>query len=131
MTIYSRRELPGMLNLDTHILINALTGHLTPPEEKLLKRDPQWCISGIVTWEIFKLHQIGRIKFGLDYPPLAAALDQIEIIPVNLLVCKNLAHLDFRSDSADEIIGATSLAYDIPLVTRDERIRASKLIQFP
>jgi PIN domain nuclease of toxin-antitoxin system len=120
-----------MLNLDTHILINALTGHLTPPEEKLLKRDPKWCVSGIVLWEIFKLHQIGRIRFGLDYPPLAAALDQVEVIPVNLLVCKTLAHLDFRSDPADEMIGSTSLAYDIPLVTRDAKILASKLIRFP
>jgi PIN domain nuclease of toxin-antitoxin system len=119
-----------MLNLDTHILINALTGHLTPPEEKLLKRDPEWCVSGIVLWEIHMLYQRGRIKFGLDYPPLAAALEQVEVIPVNLLVCKNLAYLDFHSDPADEIIGATSLAYQIPLVTRDGRIRASKLIQF-
>ncbi len=118
-----------MLNLDTHILINALTGHLSPPEEKLLRRYPEWCVSGIVLWEISKLYQIGRIKFGLDYPPLAGALEQIEVIPVNLLVCQNLAYLDFRSDPADEIIGATSLAYQIPLVTRDSRIRASKLIQ--
>jgi predicted nucleic acid-binding protein len=32
--------------------------------------------------------------------------------------------------TADEIIAATSLAYDIPLVTRAGHIRESKLIQF-
>ena len=55
-----------MLNLDTHILIDALRGLLTPQESKIIKRDVDWCISGIVLWEIVKLHQIGRIGFGLD-----------------------------------------------------------------
>jgi PIN domain nuclease of toxin-antitoxin system len=119
-----------MLNLDTHILINSLTGHLSPPEEAILKRDGDWCISGIVLWEIVKLHQLARIAYGLDHPTMAAAIDMIQVIPVNLQVCRHLAYLDFRSDPADEIIAATSLAYKIPLMTRDGRIRTSKLIEF-
>ncbi len=120
-----------MLNLDTHILIKALQGSLTKREEAILRRDAVWCISGIVLWEISKLHQIGRVKFGLEYQPLASALEKLEIIPVNQQVCRSLSSLDFQSDPADEIIGATSLAYRIPLVTRDSRILASKIIKFP
>jgi PIN domain nuclease of toxin-antitoxin system len=41
-----------------------------------------------------------------------------------------LRTLDFRSDPADEIIAATSLAHNVPLVTRDARVRASKLVRF-
>ena len=87
-----------MLNLDTHILIDALRGLLTPQESKIIKRDVDWCVSGIVLWEIVKLHQIGRIGFGLDYPPLARALERIEVIPVNLAVCRSLAEVRHETD---------------------------------
>ena len=40
-----------MLNLDTHILIHALDGTLTPVERRLLSAEP-WSISAIVLWEI-------------------------------------------------------------------------------
>ena len=36
--------------------------------------------------------------------------------------------LDFKGDPADEIIAATSLVYRVPLLTRDKRILASKVV---
>jgi PIN domain nuclease of toxin-antitoxin system len=36
--------------------------------------------------------------------------------------------LDFKSDPADELIAATSVVERIPLLTRDKRIRKSKLV---
>ncbi len=39
-----------------------------------------------------------------------------------------MRRLDFRSDPADEIIAATSLAHDVPLLTRDTRMLASKVV---
>ena len=50
---------------------------------------------------------------------------------LNRQVCSRLSYLDFQSDPADEIIAATSLAYQIPLMTRDSRILASQLLKFP
>jgi PIN domain nuclease of toxin-antitoxin system len=117
-----------MLNLDTHILIKAIEGELSRHERALLTNDPEWSISAIVLWEITKLHQLGRLHYGLDYPLLAAALDQIKLWPVTRAVCLNLPALDFRSDPADAIIAATSLTHQIPLVTRDKRIRKSKMV---
>ena len=38
--------------------------------------------------------------------------------------------LDFSSDPADEIIAATSLVHRLPLMTRNRKIRSSKLLQF-
>jgi PIN domain nuclease of toxin-antitoxin system len=36
--------------------------------------------------------------------------------------------LDFESDPADELIAATSLVHVAPLVTRDGKIRRSKVV---
>ena len=58
-----------MLNLDTHILIKSIEGGLTAHEMETLTNDPEWSISAIVPWEITKLHQLGRIRYGLDYHP--------------------------------------------------------------
>ena len=41
-----------------------------------------------------------------------------------------LKNLDFRSDPADSIIAATSLAYQVPLLTRDRVILKSKVVPF-
>ena len=118
-----------MLNLDTHIFLYALHGQLDTSEQELLTRDGEWGISAIVLWEIEKLHQKGRILHGLDYPPLALALERLEIWPLTTAVCRNVRALDFSSDPADELIAATSLTHNVPLVTRDARIRSSKRIR--
>jgi len=55
-----------MLNLDTHILIKAFDGSLTPHERNVLTADPEWSISAIVRSEIKKPHQFRRIEYGLD-----------------------------------------------------------------
>lgn len=118
-----------MLNLDTHILLFALEGQLRRREKTVLDQD-RWGISSIVLWEIAKLHQSGRIALGLDSPQLARALGRIHIWPLSREVCLNMLALDFSSDPADELIAATSLTYGVPLVTRDEKIRGSKLLEF-
>jgi PIN domain nuclease of toxin-antitoxin system len=50
------------------------------------------------------------------------------VLPVDAQVCAALGQLDFRSDPADELIAATSIAHGVPLMTRDRRIRASKVV---
>lgn len=39
-----------------------------------------------------------------------------------------IGQLDVRGDPADDLIAATSLAHDIPLMTRDKRLRRSKRV---
>ncbi len=117
-----------MLNLDTHILLYALQGSVTAHEREILSKH-RWGISAIVLWEIGKLHQKGRINIALDDPRLIGALERIELWPLTREVCLNLSSLDFSSDPADEIIAATSLTHRVPLLTRDEKIRSSRLIR--
>lgn len=116
-----------MLNLDTHVLVHALAGELTRPEETLL-RDDSWSVSAIVLWEIGKLAELGRIEIDLDDAALGRTLARIHIWPLTLDVCRAIRRLDVRSDPADEIIAATSIVHQVPLVTRDARLRRSRLV---
>jgi PIN domain nuclease of toxin-antitoxin system len=116
-----------MLNLDTHILVHALAGELTRLEEALLRGDA-WSISAIVLWEIGQLAELGRIALDLDDADLARTVARIQVWPLTLDVCRAIQHLDVRSDPADEIIAATSLVHRVPLVTRDARLRRSRLV---
>ena len=116
-----------MLNLDTHILVHALSGELTSRERSLLARE-QWSISAIVLWKLVKLVQLGRIELDLDDPQFQTVLSGTHIWPITLAVCRATGDLDFKADPADELIAATSLVHDIPLVTRDRRIRRSRIV---
>jgi PIN domain nuclease of toxin-antitoxin system len=116
-----------MLNLDTPVLVHALAGELTPPEEALLRAD-SWSVSAIVLWEIGKLVELGRIEIDLDHAAFGRTLERIHIWPLTLDVCRAIRRLDVGSDPADEIIAATSVVHQVPLVTRDARLRRSKLV---
>ena len=116
-----------MLNLDTHILLHALAGDLTPREASLLRRD-SWSISSIVLWEIAKLADLGRIDVDLDNPEFVRTITSLHTWPLSLDVCRAIPRLDFRGDPADEIIAATSIVHRVSLVTRDRRIRASRRV---
>lgn len=116
-----------MLNLDTHILLYALMDELSPKERTLLSSD-EWSICDIVIWEITKLAQLGRIELDVSDPELTRLLTRLHVWPITIDVCRAMAKLDFRSDPADELIAAVSLAHNIPLVTRDRRLRRSKVV---
>ena len=98
------------------------------PRERALLLNETWSISGIVLWEIAKLAELNRIEIDLDHPELARTLARIQTWPLTLDVCRTIKTLDFDSDPADEIIAATSIVHRLPLVTRDRKIRRSKLV---
>lgn len=116
-----------MLNLDTHILVFAVSDSLRPLEKKLLS-DNRWSVSAIVLWELAKLIQLNRIDMNLDDPDVKRMLAQLHVWPIDLEIARNSTSLDFRGDPADEIIAATSVVHDIPLITRDQVIRRSRLV---
>jgi len=118
-----------MLNLDTHVLLHALAGDLKPSESRLLRGEP-WSISAICLWEICKLSQLRRIEIDLDDAEVRRTLARIHTWPLTLDVCRAIRTLDFRGDPADELIAATSLVHNVPLVTRDARLRKSRVVPF-
>ena len=116
-----------MLNLDTHIVIFAVTGELRPNERSLLEGNP-WSMSAIVFWEIAKLTQLNRVSLDFDDPAARRVINRIHVWPVDARVARAIARLDFRSDPADELIAATSVVHGVPLVTRDHLLRGSRVI---
>lgn len=116
-----------MLNLDTHILLHALQDTLKPAERRLLESDV-WSISSIVRWEICKLRQLGRIELELDAPDVSRILNRLHTWPLTWEICRESCRLDVRGDPADELIAATSVVHNVPLVTRDRTLRRSKQV---
>ncbi|HZL86110.1 MAG TPA: PIN domain-containing protein [Candidatus Krumholzibacteria bacterium] len=116
-----------MLNLDTHMLIHALRGDVRPAERTLLAGD-SWGVAAIVLWELAKLAQLGRITLDLDDPDVVRTLSSIHVWPLDLDVARTSTRLDFKGDPADDLIAATSVVHRAPLLTRDRRIRRSKLV---
>ena len=116
-----------MVSLDTHVLVHALAGTLLPRERAVLQTQP-WGISAIVTWELCKLAQLGRVHIDSDDPEVASALSRLHVWPLGLEVARVSTRLDFRGDPADELIAATSIVHRVPLLTRDRQIRRSRLV---
>ena len=115
------------VNLDTVIVLNSLTGKLKPHERRVLEGS-QWAVADIVYWEIAKLAQNGKVKIDLTSPSLHALYSRIQTLPITPVVARISTELDFRSDPADELIAATSIVYGVPLLTRDSKILASKMV---
>ena len=116
-----------MLNLDTHVLLYAVTGELRSRERNLLAK-ARWSIAAIVLWEIAKLAQLNRIKIDLEDPDVLRVLGQLHIWPLSREVAQGSTRLDVRGDPADELIAATSVVHKVPLLTRDRTLLRSKII---
>ncbi len=116
-----------MLNVDTHVLLYAVTGALKPREMRLLQNET-WSISAIVLWEIAKLSQLGRIAVDLDDPDVVRVLARLHVWPLTREIARESARLDIRGDPADELIGATSVVHKVPLLTRDRALLRSKIV---
>ena len=89
--------------------------------------ESSWSISSIVLWELAKLVQLGRLDMDLDDREVVRVLSRLHVWPIGLAVARASTHLDFSIDTADEIIVATTVVHIIPLLTRDEIKRNSKL----
>ena len=118
-----------MLNLDTHVLLHAVGGVLTAREKRLLGSQ-RWSVSAIVLWEVAKLAQLGRIDLDLDDPLVVRTLAAVHVWPITAEIAKASTRLDLRSDPADELIAATSVVHHVPMLTRDRRLRRSRLVPF-
>jgi len=116
-----------MLTLDTHIVVALLDGDLTERERELVTND-SLAISDIVVWELAKLVELGRLGLDLEDVEFRMFLRSVTILPITIEIARTSTELDFESDPADEIIAATALVEQSPLLTRDRRILKSKIV---
>jgi PIN domain nuclease of toxin-antitoxin system len=87
-----------------------------------------WGVSDIVFWELSMLIRRGRITLKLNDPDVNAVLGQLHVWPISMDIAVAIGSLDFHSDPADELIAATSVHHKVPLLTRDNVIRKSKIV---
>ena len=116
------------INLDTHIVIHFLEDTVTNLEKKILSDSNTYCISDMVLWELAMMQAKKGIKFKFDSPEWLEFSRDIQIFPISQEIAIQSTKMDFRSDPADQIIAATSVVHNIPLLTRDKTILKSKIV---
>lgn len=124
-----------MILLDTHAWIWWVTKapQLSPRAVDAIKQADSLGVHVISCWEVSMLTEKGRISFNKDVGDwVKEALTKPKITLVNfepnVAVCA--ARLkDFHGDPADRIIVATCLINQIPLVSKDNKIRSWQQIE--
>ncbi len=123
-----------MILLDTHAFVWFVSGadrELSAAADTAIKAEVSGgllAVSSISVWEIAMLAACHRIR--LDRPldqwlAKCESLPFVKFIPVDNAIAVRSVGLPppLHKDPADRIIAATSLALDIPLVTKDRRLR--------
>ena len=116
-----------MLNLDTHMLVALFTGDLSE-EEFARAVNESLAISDIVLWELAMLIRKNRLRIDCDSPEFREWLRNLTVFPITMEIARKSTQLDFVSDPAAEIIAATSIVENVPLLTRDRQIRKSRMV---
>ena len=91
-------------------------------------------ISAISCWEVAKLVEYQRLKLACsieEWVETAIRLPDIELIELTPQIAITSTKLRgrFHRDPADQIIVATALVYDLPLLTADEKILKYKHVK--
>ena len=129
-----------MILIDTHVLvwINRSPEKLSRDARRAIERTTRAdaaAIASITLWELATLVLRGRIR--LKAGTVRTFLDEmvqtpgLTVLEIRAEVAALAAQFpaDFPGDPADRLIAATARAHRIPLVTSDERIQASPLVE--
>ena len=85
-----------------------------------------------VLWEIALLIKGGQIRLPQPFAQWAAALNSqlgFEIVLLDAAVLETALNVRVNGDPFDEVIIATALAMDLPLITKDAAITDSQLVE--
>lgn len=122
-----------MIVADTHALIWWITGdpRLSSKARDVMNRSAIG-IAVITCWEIAMLAARKRIVLNdhiADWWHDVLALPSTALLPLTMEVAMTAANLaDPIRDPADRLIVTTALHQGVPLVTKDDRIRAANIV---
>lgn len=119
-----------MILLDTHVLLwwRALDGRLSRAASRAIERAERVFISPVSCWEVTTLVRLERVR--LDRDPLTWVRDlfsdeRIELAPLAAQTAAEAGLLTgLHGDPADRLIYSTARELVVPLVTKDQRLRA-------
>jgi len=122
--------------LDTHALVFALTApsKLGPGARRALRRieaghECGW-IPAAVAAELTLLHELGRIQIGLtELQDVFESVPSLRFLPLDLGQVANFAVLGGIREAFDRLVVAAARSVGGKLITRDQRIIDSKLVQ--
>lgn len=127
-----------MILLDTHVLVWSVIEprRLSRAAASAIRRGRTGGgigISAITLWELSSLFSRGQVQAsGTIENSIQEMLDTagVSVHPLTPTVAALASQFpeDYPRDPADRLIGATARAEGISLITQDERIRRSKLI---
>ncbi len=122
-------EASSAVLLDTHVVVwwQAGSGQLSAKARKRLENASNRLVSPVTFWELAMLIQKGRVR--LDRPTSIWVNDFLstervavaELSPTAAVSAGEL--VDFHGDPADRMIVASAITANIPLLTKDGKIR--------
>ncbi|MDP1822394.1 MAG: type II toxin-antitoxin system VapC family toxin [Archangium sp.] len=122
--------------LDTHVLLWMVGDQRRVSRTGLraIRAARKLLLADISFREVATLERAGRIQLDrdvsewLDEAVTALALEVVAISPSIAARSTHIAQ-DFHGDPADQLIAATAIELDVPLVTADEQLRASPAVR--
>ena len=122
--------------LDTHTLLWASyePGKLSRAAARALEPAGRRLLADISLREIAALHAARQIDLaGTTESWLDDALEAlaVEVVPISTRIAARSVNVaqNFHGDPADQLIAATAIELNVPLVTADKRLRASRALR--
>jgi len=123
--------------LDTHVLIWASTepqrlSKLAQSAIDQARREDGLAVASISLWEIANAIARGRVEIlGTLRDVVDEFIVGVDVKELTSEIVAIAAQFPERypRDPADRLIGATARAFSVPLVTKDEKIRSSGVVQ--
>ena len=123
-----------MIILDTHALVWWVGADptLSRKARQVIEKEMAGgdiIISAISAWEIAMLVEREKLVLSMEvelWMATVAEIEAVRMVPVDVEVSVKAVALpgEFHKDPADRMIVATARKFSIPLVTKDEKIRA-------